>query len=321
MKAFALVILVVAMSVGGQPSEAAAAMTVKVVPPLQGIHFSLDGRTFESGPDGVARFTVPSGQHRLTVLPFSDEAAGLSAEFDRWGDDVFTAERIVRGESPIALEVGLRVRNRVKLEFVEKDGSAVPLSRIGPTVLRSNRGERIAVEGVGPIWVEAGRVTRRRPGLELAEATYSVETVTVDGSNVVNRGQQRFAPRPGDTWRVQLLFFRMTVTARGALLRQSSVGTGVNLVYPDGEKRVFSFDAKGRVRLEDLARGVYLASVEGGGYSPKATIVLSRDQEVVLVSITPADGILSGLLIASLLGLVLTLSGRWLRTSTRARIR
>lgn len=51
---------------GDDAASGSAALVINTVPPLPGVRFAVDGRTFTSGADGVARITVTTGGNYIT---------------------------------------------------------------------------------------------------------------------------------------------------------------------------------------------------------------------------------------------------------------
>jgi hypothetical protein len=151
------------------------------------------------------------------------------------------------------------------------------------------------------------RVARRVDGLAVTPIQYSVDTVLIDGSNVVNSSQQRFYLKPNDLWIIQVLLYSAHFSAHDALFG-FPMGSGIHLEYPDGHSRDFSFGAANDLDIPDLARGLYRAQVLGvqdKGTAFITPIALSRDQDVSLLVLSNLDIGLGGfVLIALALGLL-----------------
>jgi hypothetical protein len=89
----------------------------------------------------------------------------------------------------------------------------------------------IATSITGPHWLQAGRIVRRQSGLEETRLLYSLQSVLVEGSNVVSQAQQRFYVNREDDWQIKLLLYSVRVMARDAVFG-SPLGTAVRVVYP-----------------------------------------------------------------------------------------
>ncbi len=318
------------------PVGQAAELEIRTVPPLAGVRFFLfppcalylppelpessfcfsgplrppEGQTLVSGEDGIARAVVEQeGLYRIELLPWQADESGLRAEFSRWEDETFLPARDLVIASSTSLAVGFDVSRRVRLDFVDLEGRAVDLARVTAVTVRSSHGEVHTLDNSRPTWLQAGRALRREGRLEEAEIIYSVQNVMVDGSNVVNRGQQRFVVRPDQAWRIELLLYSAQFSARDALFG-FPIGSGIELEYPDGRTEIRPFEPGGELRVDLLARGTYYARVDGApGISPRTIFVLSRDQEVQPVVISYFD-LASASLLMTALALGLLLVGR-----------
>ena len=84
--------------------------------------------------------------------------------------------------------------HQVRFRFVDPRGKPVNSKRIAFVTLRSGTGTTRRVTGRDPVWLPAERIVPLEGGLSRKSVEWSVQSVMVDGSNVVNRGQQRFVP-------------------------------------------------------------------------------------------------------------------------------
>jgi hypothetical protein len=266
-------------------------LVIHVVPKIAGARFSFDGQIFESDANGVAAISAPAGTHVLEALPIEDvgRTVVLRAKFSRWGDEFFQPRREIELPRVTPLEVGYDVFHPVTLGFVDRDDKAVDTSRVDSVTIRNSMGAVEEYEDVGPHWLQAVRILRRSIGLEAKELLYSVESVIVDGSNVVNRAEQRFVIEGQMTKNIRLLLYSVQFSTHDALFG-SPVGSHIIIEYPDGTKRRVRLPEDGRVKVESLARGDYMAWVETSGFSPPMPISVSRDfQETRLKVITYLD--------------------------------
>ncbi len=310
-----------------EPSSAATnlkitpgSLEVETVPRLAGVEFSLaptaaltgaesQAYRFASDEDGVARIGIDqAGTYRLEVRPREDQAAGTRAQFSRWSDETFLAGREIVLSSNSRLQVGLDVSYQVSVKFLDLAGRGVDPSRITSVTLTSSAGGRQTLEGSKAAWLLGSRVTRGKNGLEEAKLSYSVENAIVDGSNVVNRGQQRFYPSNSHEWPVQLLLYSAHVSSRDAIFGFPT-GSGITLIYPDGHSEERAFGPSAELNLESLPRGDYKVKVNSSGYSPARPVALSKDQVVELKVVSYLD-IAVMLLLAGMLALGLFLVGR-----------
>lgn len=315
---------------GLQPSQAstqvtinAAVLEIETIPALPSVEFALTQVTvaapgsqsapsrslFTSDKDGIARIEVTQpGTYRLEVLPWNDEEKGIYAEFNRWGDNVFTDSREVDVSGTRRLQVGFKTSYLVSLVFVDLAGSPVDRERVTSVTLSNSIGERRTYSDFTELWLLGSRTVRRRTGLENTEVLYSVESVQVEGANTVYRSQQRFYPAQEREWSLQLLLYSARITARDALFG-FPIGSAVRLEYPDGRVEHHPFGPNAEVTLQSLPRGDYRVSVDGPGVSFTRPVALSRNQEVSLEVISYLD-ILVVLILAAAIFFGLLFAGR-----------
>ena len=98
--------------------------------------------------------------------------------------------------------------------------------------LRSSTGGVITRKDLLPVWLPSTRVLRGPDGLEERRIYYSVDSVYVEGSSVVNRSQVKFYPADRAVVRVPLLAYTVRVEVVDRLFRWP-VGTSVRLSRPD----------------------------------------------------------------------------------------
>jgi predicted RNA-binding Zn-ribbon protein involved in translation (DUF1610 family) len=287
-----------------------ALIEVHVTPALPNIRFALDDQVFSSDDYGVARIEVgKAGKYHLELLPLETNSPDIQMAFGRWGDDYFVPSREIEIPLKKPLEVGLEVSYQVGQTFIDLDGKPVNPSRVTSITLKGSNGSTFTFEDNLPHWLPAGRVIRLNNGLEETKILYSVISVVIDGSNVVSQAQQRFYADPNDVWPVKLLLYSASFTAHDALFR-FPIGTGIHVVYPDGDLQAFDFNSDQGHTLTGVARGIYRVTVTGAkGYAPATPIALSRNQAVDLMVFSYID--LSVLLfIGAILGFGLLFFGR-----------
>ena len=285
-----------------------AVLTVRTVPPLAGVNFSLGGRVFSTAADGSGRISVTqSGRYHLEVLPWSTKSA--RATFIRWDNGIFEAGRNVTLPRDSLLEAGFNVEQLVTPTFVDLEKHPVSARRIAAVTFKSSYGATETFGGTKPVWLQAGQVVRRPTGLEAKKISYVLESVMIDGSNVVNRGQQRFVVNRKGVWKLKLLLYDARFKAIDAVFG-FPLGTGVTLEYPDGHTKLLRFGATDTVATGPLARGLYKVQVVGArGMAPLTPVALSRDQAVELKVLSRLDmGV--GLGLGFTLALSLLLLGR-----------
>lgn len=289
-----------------------ALVTVQTVPPQPGIAFTLGGRSFHSGPDGLARIEVSEPGDYELMLHLEDQtliAPGIRASFARWQDAVFTPERTVTVDRDVALQLGLELFHPVRTTFRDLGDRPVEWSRVASVTLKASNAVYRTVLGPDPIWLQANRIMRAKTGIYRTPLLWSVESVMIDGTNVVNRYQQRFFVEPGKDWDLQLLLYHATFRAKDAVFGYA-LGEGVAVTYPDGRQEQLTFGEDQAVHLYNLARGLYKVQVTGAsGVAPPTPVALSRDQDVDLKVLSTVD-IVTGVSVGLTLALGLLLIGR-----------
>ena len=265
-------------------------VSVQTVPPLPGIPFALGEERFVSDANGLARIELTEpGAYELEVLvePETLLTPDTKISFARWSDATFTPNRAVElTNKDLALQVGFELSHPIPITFADLAGAPVDWSRVSSVTLKSSAAAYRTVTDEQPYWLQANRIMRQQADIFPTPLLWSVESVMLDGSNVVNRYQQRFHVAPGDTWELELLLYQANIQARDALFGLP-VGKGVDIVYPDGAQEARSFNDDNELSMANLARGLYQVQVTGvRGVAPVTPVAMTRDQEVELKVLT-----------------------------------
>lgn len=280
-----------------------AKVRVQTVPAISGIPFQMNGIRFVSGKDGYATVEIDkSGQYRLEVLTDQYHSTTKRIEFARWLEESYQPYQDIQVPTDKVIQVGFNVYHLIGQSFFDLDGLAVPPQRVAEFSIRSAQGDMFVLHDGQPRWIPASRVARRALGLEETQLLYSVLSVTIDGSNVVNQSQQRFYTYPIENWPISLLLYSMRISAKDGLFG-SPVGKSVNVEFPDGHVENYPLDENGTVEIRSLARGNYYTELVGTyGLSNRNPVALSRNQDVNTKVVTYFD-----IASVSLLGIVLAL--------------
>jgi hypothetical protein len=277
-------------------------LTVETVPPLPGISVSLNEQVAVSDEQGFIRFELTElATYTLRVLLEPDTALSPDTRisFDRWNDAEFMPERTVEVRGDVHLQAGLKLSHLVSQNFIDLEGQPFHPSVITEFTLKSSSGTYYTFEDNAPRWLPASRIQRYRAGLSVTPLQYGVESVMINGTNAVNRYQQRFYLKPNDIWRIQLLLYSARIRAKDAFFG-FSVGTGILLSFPDGDSTTLQFDPDKSLQTGLLARGEYKIKVVGvGGVTPATPVALSRNQDIELSVLSTLDigvGVAAGLL-------------------------
>jgi hypothetical protein len=263
-----------AFVLGAAPAAhaAAAPSAIRTVPAVPGMRFSLDGRHFEADGRGVARPPLRAGGS-LRALDTA-LGPGVRARIDRW----------FLGRSIAAISLYYKVRPA----FVDLSGHRVNPDLITSVVLRGGEGGRRVVEGGGSLWLRGNRAVPESQGRRSVPLSYAVDRVTVAGSTVVQRAEQRFRPSIERAPKLRLAFFAARFTVRDALLG-FPIGSAVRLEYPNGQAQRHALGSDAELTLTSLPRGDYRVSVEAPGISSSRPVALSRNQEIDLQVISWLD--------------------------------
>lgn len=161
--------------------------------------------------------------------------------------------------------------------FTDRDGNAVDTDRIQEMALRSSIGEVLSVTGPRALWLHGTRVLSNN----VPRAIYwTVQSVTIDGTSVVNRSEYRITPSEQSHLDIELLMFDLQVVVQSRLLG-SNAGNEIVLEHPDGATSRHDLEA-GRATIRSLPRGEYSITTSGFGIGISRPVALSRDQEVRL---------------------------------------
>jgi hypothetical protein len=285
------------------PAAGARQLTTwRTVPPLPHARFLVDGKTVFANAKGEVTFDLPGVKTKFYpqhVHP-QDHALGPDsvAKFARW----YGKHR--------SLTYGINYR--MTFAFRDLASNVVDSDVVTSMTLKSRTGVRTNVAKGAPVWLPGSRVVPFSGELVSKGIDYQVERAYVDGANVVNRAQQRFAPAKTRHLSVRLLFYSLKVSTRDALFG-FPVGEAVELRYPSG--RTVRRDLNdGKVTLPSLPRGTYDVKVVASGVSFTRPVSVSRNQEVELKVVSYLDMVLAfGAMIAVAVGLLLVRRPRLVR--------
>jgi len=282
---------------------------VPIVPQAQ---FEFDGVSIITDQRGVARVDVVPGPaiHTLRLANPSIDGPDGNAEFVRWWGRGLREEGYVptitdlRVSRTMRIQVGFRLTYTVDFTFVDQSSDPIDGERISSMVLRNDAGQQETVPGRTASLVGVRPVVERG-SLVAHPATYSVQSISVDGSNAVTAGEQLFVP--GQQQDVTLKVPLRSVRFRAFdMFFGSPLGRSVVVTYPDGRTVSVPLDDNGEASVHDFVRGSYVVQVVGPGYAPRQPIELSRSQTVNLRVLSYLDVVILGLVAVLLLvGLLL----------------
>jgi hypothetical protein len=176
---------------------APAEIVVQTVPVIAGLEFSLAGQILRTGADGIARTSVDrAGAYILELLPNETLLSQTGAVFSQWGPGGFEPVTTVTVPGDVWKQVGFEISFPGNFIFVDPDGNPIDHDEIESVVLRGSDGMVYTVTAGETLRLYANRIFARLSGLDSVAVVHSVQSVIVDGVEVVNRGQQRFVLTP-----------------------------------------------------------------------------------------------------------------------------
>ena len=267
-----------------------AVLAVATVPSMPNMPLLIagGGAVVKTGADGIALVSVSTIGPLTLKLALPADTPMERIRLDRWDDGSTEATRTIRIPDIRQVTVALQFLHPVQFTF--KTPTLVPIANsLIPFVdISDDAGNVTRLTGPAPYWIEANAITRLATGFSSAVPEYRIVSVQLDGSEVVNRGQQRFTADMAKTIPVELLVFDLAIQGRDALLK-SSAGFKATVTSTDGVKYFVELDSSGRASVR-LPRGEYRILLGNGIGIPLSTpVALSRDQGVDVLFVTPLD--------------------------------
>ena len=302
----------------GAPANAVAtnqrSVIVHMVPELQGVAFTFDNQPYTSGPGGIATVNTDN---------LADAASRLALRTQRIYPTIqVSLDRVTsspaHGVFTRSLVVELDEDRLVTIQLLTPKASVLPSGAVSSVTLTDTLGRTITFSGKqlrSPVWLAASEPARVGGGVGGRLVTYSVKSVIMRGSNVVNSGQQHFtANNASITWQIPVILYSLTIEAN-ELLAGAPAGSSVQLTFPDHSKEIIPLGRAHRVVLTNLPRGGYQLKVRGSLVPLGSTVQLSRNQTATELVVTPGDAAEIALIVIILLGVVVAAGvvGRRLR--------
>jgi hypothetical protein len=250
--------------------------TIATIPPTPNVTIDYKGEEYVTNDAGRVFIRAPRDllsvddrqvvKRNLTITEAEVEP-GVRVRLARWYDQenrVFTA----------ALDKFYRVQPSYS---IQGRGTPVDADEVTSMWLKSRHGIRTETKGDDVLWLHGSRVVPTLGELENKNIQWTVESAEIRGQNVVNRSQQTFVPAKDPEMNVQLLFYRLEVSARDALFK-IPIGSAVFLRYPNGDVERHEFEGGAKITFDALPRGSYKLKVDGPGYSFERPVSVSRNQ-------------------------------------------
>jgi hypothetical protein len=273
--AWVLLAVVLALP-GAAPARAqetpGTSLTVRTVPPIEGILFVVNEVPFRSDNQGVARATVPApGTYSLRVRSPALFGPQRRIEFVTWSDGVEQRSRDITVAGPVELSAGFDVAYVVREELWDSGGRRVAADLVDSLTVIDDSGARrtypartSGLQGptallwqrhpAGTRWLIGRRLVASPAGLASEEVSYRVDHATVNGRRI-DAASEPFYPGGRKPWAVTLSGFEVSIAARPLLFGEPPRAR-LWLAHPDGTRQ--RLGAGERTVL--LKPGRYLAS-------------------------------------------------------------
>lgn len=296
-------------------------VTVQTVPALAGVHFTFDGTVLTTDPNGTASFTAEHNftKHALALVDTAIDQPTRRYRFSRWAGqrDPAQAFRASVTDLPMranyTVTAAFSVQYPVRTTLVDQHGTPLDLADVSDVTVKNDAGQLQRLPKDGTIWLDGTVPGYRKSQLVEDPVYYSVQTLMMSGTNIVDSGKQRFTPADAPSVTVTGQLHDLTVTARDVLFG-TPLGTRAVVTGPDGAVETVPFDATHTAVLRNMPRGGYHVSVAGvRGLALDEQVGLSRDQALQMAVVSPGDLAAVGgalLLVATVL---LFVGRRWLR--------
>jgi len=268
-----------------QAKAAPRQLKIQTIPVVASATFEVDGQSYVTGEDGTA--TVPAVDFEIAdaTLKFVDvnDRDGSQALFQRFTD--------IRSADPGGIVYALfTIAFPVTFSYVDLQGETVDAERVSRLGIKSSTGVAYELSGdelTQPLMLPAMRVVPRPSGLEIKDIYYTVQEAMIDGTNTVNRSQQKFFPTDTRSLAVTTRWYRVRLSASDALFGFDA-GDALLLRWPDGHQTSHPI-SDGQVDLPLLPRGEYEMRIDGLGLAIWRPVSVSRDQTVELELFSAAD--------------------------------
>jgi hypothetical protein len=281
-----LVVVCAAWSLGSAASPAAAEPSCPASRPAVTLQIStvptVPGARIDVGGTAVVLDGAGRGRLRTCRLADAGSVTGPDAPVELAGKRRARFDRVFLSDRGSRLQVAFGVEHQVSLTFL-----GLPTRQITRYTLRSSTGAVITYDDLDPVWLLGSRVLRGPDGLEERGIYYSVDSVLVAGSSVVNRSQTKFYPDERAVVRVPLLAFDVDVYVVDRLFR-FPVGRRVTLRGAEG----LAYHAPledGKASFSEIPRNTYAVVADAPGLEVARGLTLSGDQLVVLPILTWLD--------------------------------
>jgi hypothetical protein len=290
-------------------------VVVDTVPATPGVSFLLEGATFTTNAKGQGTSPVADlNGVDLRLRVSTPQAAGSTVS-------ILSVSRL----KPSAafqrhLVVALAVSRPVSLSFKDPAGRAVSAERVGEVRLTGD-GRTVSVSGAqlqDTVSLLSDQAKLVDDTWTAQQVTYSVSSVSVEGSDAVFAGQQRFNPNTASHWPISVSVFDLGVTVRDVLFGRG-VSSAAEVIRPDGKRYAVQLGGQGSTLLRSLVRGEYTVTTQSAVLGGTSKILVSKNYDVNLQVVTLPDLVVLLLLMIGVSVSVVMLGRRTIRGSSSRR--
>jgi hypothetical protein len=301
-------------------------LTLRTAPALAGVHFTVDGRTVVTGSDGTAGYTAEHdfAAHRLSVISSSVATPTTRFQFTRWAgqrDPNQAFSRTVSGlplRSNYVITAAFTVQQHVVPRVVRQDGTPLDPALVSSITARSDSGAMVSLPLTTATWLDGFQPVFHHSVLSVKPVSYSLQSVIVRGTNVVDAGRQTFTPTTTVNPTFTTQFHDLVITGHDAIFK-SAMGTTATVTFPDGSTQTVRLTGNHTATLPNLPRGNYKVTIKAGRAIVGAQqFTLSKNKTADLAIISVRDlAVLTGVLL--LIAVALLVIGRqyWRRPHDR----
>jgi hypothetical protein len=303
-------------------------LTIRTLPALPGVVFTLDGTSLVTNAAGQVSYAEQHNfrRHTLTLVDTAIATRSRRYRFTRWAgerdpDDAFRSQ--VSGlpmRASYTITAAFTVQCPVRPRFTDQRGRVIDPRRISRVSLRSSAGRQVNVPAARTSWLDCVQPVYRNATLASHDMKYAVQAVLLAGTNIVYAGVQRFSPREQPTPTFAGYFHSLTITAHDALFG-GRAGREAVLTLPSHAVREIPLGPGHAITLDNLPQGDYQVQVKGAGVIvPAVSFRLSRTKAVDLTAVSAADlATIGGSLLLAGAGLPLLSTTRRRRLLNRLR--
>ena len=270
-------------------------VVIDTVPAMADVSFVLEGTSFTTDAQG----------HATTPVSDLNAVDGLRIGNPDARGSTLSLLRLSRlppaGPFQRHVLAALSVRRPVSLSFTGSDGRPFANDLVTEVDLDGG-GQTVKVSGTNlnePVELLAQEAKFIDGKWQTQDITYTVAKVTVEGSDAVFAGQQRFSPNGLSAWPISLSVFTVSVSVRDVLFG-SRVTSAAEMTRPDGGRYAVKLTSGQPTLLHSVVRGQYTLTTRSAVLGANSKILISKNSTIELRVVTLPDVIVMAVLLLSL---------------------